>query len=225
MISVIIPAFNEAEALPATLERVTAEAARHEVIVVDGGSTDETCAVAMTYPNVRVVSAEKGRAQQLNAGARLAGGDCLLFLHADTLLPQGALATLATVCREGSECEAGGFRHRFSDADWKLSLISALHNLRCRITDVFFGDQAMFVSRELFWRLGGFACEPMEDLLFSEKVRQVTRPLLVPAYVVTDSRKFVKHGVFRSFGRVVVLLVRHQLRLPVRSRRFFEDVR
>jgi rSAM/selenodomain-associated transferase 2 len=226
MITVIIPAYNEATALPVTLERLAREAAAHEIIVVDGGSSDATCEIARSHPRVRLAVAAKGRALQMNAGARLATGDCLLFLHADTLLPEGALAILEALCANGTQCEAGGFRHSFSGDDWRLKAISWLHNTRCRLTRIFYGDQAMFVRHELFWRLGGFPEEPiLEDLLFSEKLRRATRPVLLHAHVLTDSRKFVQRGVVRSFARVLAILLCHQLHLPIPARTFFDDVR
>jgi rSAM/selenodomain-associated transferase 2 len=226
VISVIIPAYNEAKALPATLTRLAAEAGDHEIIVVDGGSTDATREIARSCRGVQLVSAPKGRALQMNAGARLARGECLLFLHADTLPPVGALARLDALCAAESRCEAGGFRHRFSGRDWRLGAISWLHNTRCRLTSVFYGDQAMFVSRELFWRLGGFPVEPiLEDLLFSEKLKRATRPVLLPDFVIADSRKFEQRGIARSFARVLAILLCHKLRLPIGARAFFDDVR
>jgi rSAM/selenodomain-associated transferase 2 len=225
MISVIIPAYNEGKALPETLARVAAEADSHEVIVVDGGSSDATREIAASYPRVRMTSAPKGRASQMNAGARLARGHCLLFLHADTHLPSGALQRLdALVASAG--CEAGGFRHRFSGNDWRLRAISWMHNTRCRLTRNFYGDQAMFIERDLFWRLGGFPeVSMLEDLIFSQTVKRATRPVLLDEYVLTDSRKFVQRGIATSFARVLVILACHQLRLPIGARRFFDDVR
>jgi hypothetical protein len=128
--------------------------------------------------------------------------------------------------RRSLGCEAGGFRQRFTGDDWRLRAISWLHNTRCRVTKIFYGDQAMFVRRDLFRRLGGFPEVTMlEDVLFSEKLKRATRPVLLDETVLTDSRKFVQHGVVRSFGRVLVILACHELGLGVRARAFFEDVR
>lgn len=146
MISIIIPTLNEAQALPATLARAFAQTGECEIIVVDGGSRDTTCAIATADARVHLVAAPKGRASQMNAGARRARGEWLLFLHADTLLPDGALAAITTL---PDDIQAGGFRHRFSGDDRCLRLISWMHNWRCRWTHVFYGDQALFVRRLL----------------------------------------------------------------------------
>jgi rSAM/selenodomain-associated transferase 2 len=225
MISVVIPAHNEAKVLPQTLRNLALQEGNFEIIVADGGSSDGTREVARAWPSVQLTSAPKGRASQMNAGARLATGEWLLFLHADTALPPGALRRLDGVDPK-SAFQAGGFRQRFTGTHWQLRVISWLHNTRCRFTHVFYGDQAMFVQRALFWRLGGFPERPMlEDVLFSEKLRQVTRPKLLAEYVLTDSRKFEQHGIARSFGRVLVILACHKLKLPMQARRFFDDVR
>jgi rSAM/selenodomain-associated transferase 2 len=224
MISVVIPAYNEAKALPETLRQLARQEGHFEMIVADGGSTDATVEIARAWPGVRVTSARKGRASQMNAGGRLATGDWLLFLHADTALPDGAIARLDAV--SSNAYQAGGFRQRFSGHHWQLRTISWLHNTRCRFTRIFYGDQAFFVRRELFWRLGGFPEVPiLEDVLFSEKLKKVTRPILLEDHVVTDSRKFEQRGIVRSFGRVLMILLCHTCRLRVRNRAFFDDVR
>ena len=223
MISVVIPAYNEARALPRTLDALFSQTGTYEVIVADGGSSDGTVQAIRERP-VRVTAAPKGRASQMNTGAKLATGDWLLFLHADTVLPPGAIEHIAAL--EPQECEAGGFRQRFTGQHWQLRAISWLHNTRCTLTRIFYGDQAMFVRRELFWRLGGFPAAPiLEDILFSQQLRRVTRPRLLRQYVLTDSRKFEQQGILRSFGRVLVILACHTLRMPVRTRAFFDDVR
>jgi rSAM/selenodomain-associated transferase 2 len=222
MISVVIPALNEERALPATLARVFGQPGDFEVIVVDGGSTDATREVARARP-VRLVQAPRGRARQMNAGARLARGEWLLFLHADTLLPHDGLARIAALPQR---VDAGCFEQRFSGADWRLRFVSRLHNFRCRCTGVMYGDQAMFVRRRVFESLGGFPeVECLEDVIFTERLARCARPTLVPAEVVTDSRKFVKMGVFRSLGRCLAILVCYELRLPIPARGFFRPIR
>jgi rSAM/selenodomain-associated transferase 2 len=223
VISVVVPTYNEERALPATLARVLAQPGHYEVIIADGGSRDRTQAVASAHPNVRWLVAPKGRASQMNAGANDARGDWLLFLHADTLLPEDALAAIAAL--DGA-VGAGGFRHRFSGSDPRLRAISWADNLRCRLTRVFYGDQALFVRRTLFERLGGFPEDhPLEDVVFCERLNRLTRPQLLDAYVVTDARKFLQMGVWKSLGRVAWILTCHELRLPIPAREFFKDVR
>jgi rSAM/selenodomain-associated transferase 2 len=225
MISVVIPAYNEEKALGATLDRLFSEGGDFEVILVDGGSTDATRAIAGAYPRVQVLAAPRGRASQMNAGAARARGEWLLFLHADTLLPPHALRSIAAL---GEGAEAGGFRHRFSGEGWPLRLVSFLDNLRSRSTRVIYGDQAMFVRRSLFDAMGGFPDQAiLEDIAFCERLVAVTRPVLMKSAVVTDSRKFVQMGVWRSLGRVALLLTCLELHLPIPATalRFFQDIR
>jgi rSAM/selenodomain-associated transferase 2 len=225
MISVIIPTYNEEKALPATLEYLLRQAGEYEVIVVDGGSSDRTCQIVRAEPRVRLLTASKGRAAQMNTGACIARGEWLLFLHADTLLPNGALRRL-NILETDSSCQAGGFRHRFSGDDWRLRLISWMDNLRAKITCIIYGDQAMFVRRALFEQLGGFPQQPfLEDIAFSEKLKRVIKPVLFDQYVVTDSRKFIQMGIWHSLARCAVILFCHGLRLPIAARAFFADIR
>ena len=225
MISVVIPAFNEQRALPATLDRLYAQPGDFEVILVDGGSADGTRRIAGRYDDLRIIDAPKGRASQMNAGAAVARGEWLLFLHADTLLPENALARIAAL---PAEVQAGGFRHRFSGKGFGLRLVSLMDNIRCRATRIIFGDQAMFVRRTLFRALGGFPdVTRLEDVLFCDELVKRTKPVLLDQTVVTDSRKFVEQGVWRSLARVGVILLCVNLgrQLPGFSLRFFEDVR
>jgi len=223
MISVIIPALNEEQALPATLARVLEQAHGGEIIVVDGGSIDATCATARSFPGVDLLIAPRGRASQMNAGARVARGDWLLFLHADTLLPHDGLARIAAL---PETVRAGGFRHRFSGEHLGIRFVSWLHNLRCSWTGVMYGDQAMFIRRSLFESLGGFPdVDVLEDLIFGERLVRLARPTILPAEVVADSRKFAKVGVLRSFVRVLAILVCYELRLPLPARSFFDAIR
>lgn len=225
MISIIIPTYNEEMALPETLRHLLQQPGDYEVIVVDGGSTDQTCKIINAAPRVRLIPASKGRAAQMNAGARHATGEWLLFLHADTFLPDGALVRLNGLEADHA-IQAGGFLHRFSGHDWRLRMVSFLDNVRCRCSRIIYGDQAMFVRRTLFERLGGFPDQPvLEDVSFCEKLIRVVTPVLLSPPVLTDARKFVKMGVWWSFARVLLIILHVEFRFPILPRAFFRDIR
>ncbi|MBI3807094.1 MAG: TIGR04283 family arsenosugar biosynthesis glycosyltransferase [Nitrospirae bacterium] len=236
MVSVVIPAYNEEKAFPATLRALFTQQGDYEVLVVDGGSTDRTLAalpefdfetppLLTLHPSRLLLTAPKGRAFQMNAGAKQANGDWLLFLHADTVLPSGAIQRLNEM-EADQTIQAGGFMHQFSGDDWRLKLISFLDNFRCIRSRIIYGDQALFVRRVLFEQLGGFPNRPiLEDVAFCERLIAVTTPLLLSPSVVTDARKFLKMGVWRSFFRVLLIILYVEFRLPVLPRAFFQDVR
>ena len=225
MITVVIPAYNEEKALPRTLQALFVQPGEFEAILVDGGSTDRTVEIARSFADIKVITATKGRASQMNAGAKQAQGEWLLFLHADTELPAGAIQRLNDM---ESDCaiQAGGFMHKFSGDDWRLKLISFLDNFRCTRSRIIYGDQALFVRRSLFERLGGFPNQPiLEDVAFCEKLLTVTNPLILNPPAVTDARKFLKMGVWKSFVRVLLIILHVEYRLPTLPRLFFQDIR
>jgi len=225
MISVIIPAYNEEKVLPYTVRALFAQPGQFEVIVVDGGSTDRTCDIARGSADVRLFTAPKGRASQMNAGARQANGEWLLFLHADTVLPDGAIQRLNEMEHDHA-IQAGGFMHQFSGNDWRLRFISFLDNFRCTRSRIIYGDQALFIRRTLFERLGGFPHLPiLEDVAFCENIMKKTTPVLLFPPVTTDARKFLKMGIWRSFVRVLLIILHVEYRLPVLPRAFFQDIR
>lgn len=225
MISIIIPTFNEEKVLPETLYHLLRQPGDFEIIVVDGGSIDHTCEIVRREPRVRLLTAPKGRASQMNTGVQHASGDWLLFLHADTLLPKGALARLNTL-ETDETVQAGAFLHQFSGTNWLLRTLSYFNNLRCRWSKIIYGDQAMFVRRTLFAQLGGFPNEPiLEDVLFSRKLVRIVTPVLLTPPVITDSRKFVQMGIWRSAARGALILLFIQLHIPLISRVFFREIR
>lgn len=234
MISIIIPTYNEEKVLPGTLKSLFEQAGEFEVLLVDGGSADRTCVIvaglarspqSSALSTVRLLTAPKGRASQMNAGAKEATGEWLLFLHADTVLPDGAIQRLNEL-EVNREVQAGGFMHQFSGDDWRLKLISFLDNFRCTRSRIIYGDQALFVRRTLFEKLGGFPDQPiLEDVAFCERLIKKTSPLILSPPVVTDARKFIKMGIWRSFFRVLLIILHVEYRLPVLPRAFFQDIR
>ena len=225
-ISIVIPTLNEEKALPATLASVLGQQGDYEVMVVDGGSTDRTQEIVDGYRG-RLAALDwsvsaRGRALQQNAGAERASGDWLLFLHADTRLPPTALAAIR---RLPAAVAAGGFRQRFDSTNRLMQLLSLLDNWRFRFTHILYGDQALFLRRDLFIELGGFPDRPMEDVAFSLRLRSVTRPRLLPLTVLTDPRKFDQMGHWRALGRAIVLLVRFRFGADVASDPFFDAYR
>ena len=237
MVTVVIPTYNEEKALPLTLRELLRQCGDYEIIVVDGGSTDRTLGVLaefsfseppsphVSHPSRVLLTASKGRASQMNEGAKRATGDWLLFLHADTILPPRAIQRLNEM-EADQAIQAGGFMHRFSGNDWRLTLISFLDNFRCIRSRIIYGDQALFVRYALFERLGGFPSQRiLEDVAFCEKLIKVTKPLLLSPSVVTDARKFLKMGVWRSFVRVLLIILHVEFGLPVLPRAFFQDIR
>lgn len=225
MVSVIIPTYNEERALPHTLQCLSRQQGGFETVVVDGGSTDRTCDIVRTQPRLRLLVASKGRATQMNAGAKSVSGEWLLFLHADTILPEGALARLNAMEPDG-RVQAGGFYHQFSGNDRRLRLISSMDNFRVHRTRIIYGDQALFVRRRLFADLGGFPEQPiLEDVAFSERLISVVTPILLSPPVITDSRKFVKMGIWTSLLRVLLIILHVEYRLPILPRAFFKEIR
>lgn len=226
MISIIIPTLNEEKVIAQTLAHTLELAGTCEIIIADGGSTDKTIQIAQQFDAVTVTHSSRGRAKQMNSGAAHAHGEWLLFLHADTLLPATALTQISAF--ENNHCvQAGGFLQQFSGSDWRLKLVSYLDNRRCRKSRIIFGDQALFIKSGLFANLNGFPEQDiLEDVAFSQKLNQVTTPILIEAAAVTDSRRFEQAGIFKSFMRVAAILTRLKMGLPVSPQHpFFKQTR
>jgi rSAM/selenodomain-associated transferase 2 len=197
-ISIIVPVLNEAQGISESLAALAPLRSRgHEVIVVDGGSSDKTPDLARRAAD-RVVSAPRGRASQMNAGATLARGEVLVFLHADTRLPEAAGARILQGLAASGRAW-GRFDVRIEGASVFLPVIAFFMNLRSRATGIATGDQAMFVRREAFERAGGFPpLELMEDIALSRSLKRVSRPLCLAEKAVTSGRRWERHGVLRT---------------------------
>jgi len=196
-LSIIIPVLDEAAEIEVALTALAPFRARGvEVIVADGGSGDDTVGLARPLAD-RVVMAARGRAAQMNAGATVAKGDVLLFLHADTHLPGDAdRLILDAFTRSGRAW--GRFDVRINGGG-VFALISAFMNARSRLSGIATGDQAMFVSRAAFDNVGSFPpIALMEDVTLSAKLKRVGRPLCLAARVTTSGRRWHRQGVLRT---------------------------
>lgn len=207
-ISIVIPVLNEATRLQVCLQALQPWRDDGAIIVVDGGSEDDSAALAAPLAD-RVLRSAPGRALQLNVGAASAGGDYLLFLHADTRL-QITPAAMRDILESGPGW--GFFRVRLSGADWRFRVIERFMNWRSRITRVATGDQALFVSRQLFDAVGGFAnIALMEDVELCKRLREAAPPVVVSVPVTTSSRRWERHGVLRTVALMWYLRLRYWL--------------
>ena len=205
-ISVIIPTLNEERTIMATLAH-TAALGFDELIVVDGGSLDQTSVLVESYRQrtqsavqspVRLVTAPCGRARQMNEGAKASGGEVLLFLHADTQLPDDANAMIQTTLTD-QRMVGGRFDVRFNRPSIWGNIISGMMNWRSRLSGIATGDQALFVRRPIFEQLGGFTDMPlMEDIDFSRRLKRKGATAALTATVTTSFRRWEQQGPLRT---------------------------
>lgn len=211
-ISAIVPCLNEMECLPRTVGWLAEQKWVDELIVVDGGSTDGTreWLDRRAGGNLRVLDAPRGRGNQLNAGARAAIGDTLVFLHADCRLPSDAGDRLKEAFASASRRVAGGcFCVRFEqERPRSLAVVAAGINLRARITRTATGDQGIFVRRTVFEKARGFRDWPLfEDVDFVTRIKQEGQFVVIPSRMTMSGRRHVKDGVFRTVFFIYALRV------------------
>lgn len=198
-ITVVIPALNESDAIHRTVRSAFAGGAG-EVIVVDGGSRDGTAAAARD-DGARVVECSAGRGRQLAAGAAAARGEMLLFLHADNWLSPGCLQQLVASVAGDAQCW-GAFRQRIDAPQFCYRWLEVGNAARVRLVGLPFGDQALFVPRALYEKVGGFPDEPlMEDVILARRLRRLRRPVLLPGPLHVSPRRWQRHGVVRQTVR------------------------
>lgn len=198
MLSIVIPALNEEESIQSCLKRLQPLRGREaEVILVDGGSSDRTVALARGLADV-VITAPCGRALQMNAGARRASGKTLVFLHADTILPEEAMEQI-DAASNGPQFVWGRFDVQFGSPLRILQVVAALMNVRSRYTGIATGDQAIFVQRAVFERIGGFPEIPiMEDITLSRLLKRIAPPVCLRSKVTTSGRRWERDGAIRT---------------------------
>ncbi|MGQ0555152.1 MAG: TIGR04283 family arsenosugar biosynthesis glycosyltransferase [Nitrospiraceae bacterium] len=201
-ITVVIPTLNEEKNLPRTLACLSTAALR-EIIIVDGGSTDSTVSLAEEFCartlNARIIMSSRGRARQMNEGAKASQGEILLFLHADTQLPAQAGPIIELALSMHHSAVGGRFNVRFDNPSGWGRVISFFMNRRSRLTGIATGDQALFVRRHVFERLGGFSEIPlMEDIEFSSRLQQAGRTVSLRDAVITSFRRWETQGPLRT---------------------------
>jgi rSAM/selenodomain-associated transferase 2 len=197
-ISVVIPALNEAGNITRTLDSLQGMRQRgHEVIVVDGGSDDETMAVSQSLAD-QVIQSPRGRANQMRAGAAVANGSVFWFLHADTVPVEGADSLILNELVL-PDSRWGHFDILFPGDSLMLKVVASLMNLRARITGIATGDQGIFITRILYEKIGGIPAIPlMEDIALSRTLKRYNRPLVLRQKLVSSPRRWTKHGVAKT---------------------------
>lgn len=217
-ISIIIPTRNESACLSHTLRTLADHAGDSvpQIIVADGGSDDGTPDLAASQGAI-VVRCEPGRGQQMNAGAALATGDILFFLHADTLVPQGYIAAIIDALSKPGTV-GGAFRLKIGSPAKAFRLIEAAVNLRSRWLHLPYGDQGLFISAKTFKDMGGFVDLPiMEDYELVRRLRRVGRVSILPRSVITSPRRWCGEGVWRSTLTNLICIMAYHLGVSPRE--------
>ena len=205
MISIVVPVLDEARNLERLLPALRDLAPDAEVVIVDGGSRDDTESVLARWPRARIISSPRGRAMQMNAGAARSAGDVILFLHADTRLP-AAFTDAIERALDDQRVVGGRFDVAFDNPAWPFRMIAAMMNLRSRLSGIFTGDQAIFVRRAAFEALGGYPEIPlMEDIALTRRLRRLGRVACLRRRVTTSARKWERDGIARTVGLMWLL--------------------
>ena len=195
MLSIIIPVLNEAKILEDTLTRLQPQLEDHELIIVDGGSTDNSIRIAEKFG--KVIRTERGRAKQLNAGAAASTGDILVFLHADIWLEPGGFAAVQEAL--ATRYVGGGFFQKIDGKSILYRIIEITADMRGKYLKIFYGDSGIFVSRNDFQQIGGFPEVPiMEEMEFSKALRKLGKTGLIHPRIHISARRWEAGGIIRT---------------------------
>jgi rSAM/selenodomain-associated transferase 2 len=203
-ISLIIPTFNEANQIEQHLNRLQIlRQLGHEVIVVDGGSLDDTVSLATPLCD-QIYQSQKSRSIQMNSGVKLASGQCFIFLHADTILPDNFLGHLSKI--NNIKDKWGRFDISLSGGNWLFRVIEKCMNSRSRLSGIVTGDQVMFVGEALFRKVNGYPeIALMEDIAISRLLNKFSRPVCINEKVISSSRRWEQNGIIKTIIKMWVL--------------------
>lgn len=224
MVSIIIPVLNEEKNIEKTLSQFNKLKGDKEIIVVDGGSKDNTKEIAERF--ARVISSEKGRANQMNKGAKQAHGDILWFVHSDSVIKENSIEEIQLAIDEGYV--GGGFSLKFYDYNTLfMKYISVTSNLRGKYLGLYFGDQGIFVKKEVFQSLGGFPKqEIMEDWEFSLAMKKTGKLKLINTKIGTSARRFKQGGQLKTHILMHKIKLLYLLGTPTdRLAKIYKDIR
>ncbi|MFQ5887322.1 MAG: TIGR04283 family arsenosugar biosynthesis glycosyltransferase [Candidatus Hydrothermarchaeales archaeon] len=224
MISIIMPVLNEGEIIEEKLKDLTRQKGDFELIVVDGGSKDQTKEKAKRYADVIV--SKKGRAYQMNAGAKAANGDILLFLHTDSALQDDALKKIENAMKN-REVVGGGFKFALDDPFLFYRLVAFLANLRARTFKIYPGDHGLFVRRSVFEKIGGFNnIELMEDIDLSKRLKKEGKLVHLDTKIVSSARRLKQKGIIKTFLHMQLNRFLFFIGIsPKVLNRFYKDIR
>ncbi len=222
MVSIIIPVLNEEKSITALLENLADQEGDYEIIIADGGSTDDTLAKCASYPDIKIVASEKGRALQMNKGAGIALGTTLLFLHADTTLPEKGIQAIEKAMGD-NKISGGSFYVKFDDKSRILNFLARFTRINNRYLT--WGDQGIFIRKTTFDETGGYKDIPvMEDLEIQKDVRRKGMFIKLPLAVTTSARRFIQNGIIRQQLLNIGLVMAYEAGVsPRRIKEFYSD--
>lgn len=228
MISIIIPVLNEKNIIQQTLQQFK-DTSQIEIIIVDGGSKDKTAEIikqlSLEKEQIKLITESNlGRANQMNFGANLAQGEILLFLHADTILPNNYQQIVAATLKK-KKVIVGAFKLKIDAPKKSLRLIETIVNLRSRLLSLPYGDQAFFITKDNFVRLGGFANLPiMEDFDFIQRAKHQGKIMIAQAEVITSARRWQKLGVIKTTLINQLIIIGYYLKIsPLKLKNFYRN--
>jgi rSAM/selenodomain-associated transferase 2 len=229
LISIITPVLNEEDMITPFLDHLSGLSGSFELIVVDGGSTDLTCTIIRDYTGrfpapLHLLSTEAGRSGQMNAGANIAQGDILLFLHVDCTIPADALQIILQTCSEPGVC-GGAFTHSFGEPGIVHAVIGILVNACTKYTRTFFGDAGIFVKHDIFFKAGGFPIIPWcEDLEFCSSVKKYCRMKQINRVIMSSPRRFQRVGRMKLTAVYLLAIVLNMAGIrPMLLKRYIVD--